>query len=402
MADPSNVTPATGGCKRASLQSVGLMGPPERCVRRLPATVVVLGIVSFFTDVSSEMIAPLLPVFVTVTLGAGPAALGAIEGVAESTAALLKLASGFWADRVRRRKPLILAGYVLAGFARPCIAFAAGWGAVLAVRFADRVGKGIRTSPRDALVADVTPHEQRGRAYGFQRALDHAGAVVGPLIAAGLLGLGLATRQVFLLAAVPAVVVVALLVLGIREVSREVPGTGRPWWRDLVALPPSFRAAAVAFGVFTLGNSTDAFLLLRLGEVGLAPGEVALAWAGLHGVKMVAAWLGGGLSDRIGRRPVVLAGWAWYAACYAGFAVLVHPVAFVAAFLAYGVYHGLTEPVEKAWVAEMAPAELRGAAFGVYHAVVGLAALPASLLTGLLWRTIGPGAARGLGAGLAG
>jgi MFS family permease len=348
------------------------------------------------------MIAPLLPLFVTVTLGAGPAALGVIEGAAESTAALLKLVSGLQADRVRRRKPMVLVGYTLAGLVRPCIAFATGWTAVLVIRFADRVGKGIRTSPRDALVADLTRPEERGRAYGFQRALDHTGAVLGPLVAAGLLGLGLATRQVFLLAAVPAAVVIALIVFGVREVPREAPGTGHSWWRDLGALPPSFRMVALALGVFTLGNSTDAFLLLRLADLGLEPGAVALAWAALHGVKAVSAWLGGALSDRLGRRPLVLAGWAWYAACYVGFALAKEPTAFVAVFLVYGLYHGVTEPVEKAWVAEMAPTRLRGAAFGVYHAVVGLAALPASLLTGLIWRSAGPAAALGVGAVLAG
>lgn len=368
----------------------------------LPATVVSLGVVSFFTDLSSEMIYPLLPVWVSAVLGAGPAALGVIEGVAESTAALLKVISGRLSDRTRRRKPWVLAGYALAGAARPLIGLASSWPAVLGLRFVDRLGKGLRTSPRDALIAEVTPSERRGEAFGFQRALDHAGAVVGPLVAAALLLLpGVELREVFFLAAVPAAAAVIVILVAVREArgSAETAPTPRAVGRRLGA---PLRWVVFAVVVFTLGNSTDAFLILRLANGGVPPAVVALLWSLLHVVKMTAAYVGGKMSDRLGRRPMMLAGWTWYAAVYLAFATASEPVALIAAFLAYGVYFGLTEPVEKAWVAELAPAGLKGTAFGAYHGAVGLAALPASALFGALWQLFGAPTAFFGGAGLAG
>jgi len=367
---------------------------------RLSSTVLVLGAASFLTDLSSEMIFPLLPVFLTAVLGAGPRALGVIEGFAESTASLVKVLSGVWTDRTRRRKPLVVAGYSLAGVVRPLIAIAASWPAVLALRIGDRIGKGIRTSPRDALIADVTPVGLRGRAYGLHRAFDHAGAVAGPLVAAALLSWGgLEIRQVFLLAAIPAVLVIVVLTLGVREPPRESAAAAPGGAAGGLGLP--YRRLLLAIVVFTLGNSTDAFLLLRLGEVGLAPALVAAVWSALHVVKSGATYLGGRLSDRVGRRPMMIAGWLVYGAVYLAFAAVTEPLALVATFLAYGVYFGLTEPVAKAWVAELAPAPLRGRAFGWYHGAVGFAALPASLLFGVLYQTLGAAAAFGTGAALA-
>jgi MFS family permease len=306
---------------------------------------------------------------------------------------------------VGRRKPFVLCGYGLSGLVRPLIGLAGAWPVVLGLRFADRVGKGLRTSPRDALIADAVDPANRGRAYGFHRAMDHLGAVLGPLLAAGLMALGLGLRPVFLLAAVPAALVVGLILLGIREApapSRPAPAPLLAGWR---ALGPRFRAILAVILVFTLGNSTDAFLLLRLGEAlgggERAAGWVAVLWSAHHVVKMVATYAGGRLSDRFGRRRMIAAGWLAYAAVYLGFAMLDSGPALVAVFLAYGLYFGLTEPVEKAWVADLAPAGLRGTAFGAYHATVGLAALPASLLFGLLWKLWGAGVAFGTGAGLA-
>ena len=358
---------------------------------RLPGTVIALGLVSFFTDLSSEMIYPLLPVFLAGVLGAGAVSLGVIEGVAESTAAFLKVFSGIWSDRARRRKPLVLAGYSLSGLVRPLIGLASVWPFVLAMRFADRVGKGLRSSPRDALIADVTPTAVRGRAYGLHRAMDHAGAVVGPLVAAGLLGLaGVGLRQVFLLAVVPAVVVVLLIILGVKEADRSsaagaavTPLTG---WRHLSS---GYKRLLLALLVFNLGNSTDAFLLLRLADGGVEVKLLALLWSLHHVVKMIATYLGGRLSDRIGRRGMILAGWVVYAAVYMAFAYVQTRTGLVAIFLVYGLYFGLTEPVEKAWVADLVPARWRGTAFGWYHGSVGLAALPASLLFGFLWHRFG-------------
>jgi MFS family permease len=370
---------------------------------RLPRAVFALGVVSFFTDLSSEMIYPLLPVFLVTVLGAGALSLGVIEGAAESTASLLKVVSGIWSDRLRRRKPLVLFGYSLSGLARPLIGLAVIWPAVLALRVVDRVGKGVRTSPRDALIADVTPPEQRGRAYGLHRAMDHAGAVAGPLVAAGLLGLlGLGLRDVFLLAALPAVVVVVTIVLFVPEPSPiqapTVPATTRGAWQELGS---PYRRLLLAVVVFTLGNSTDAFLLLRLSEARIGATALALLWS-LHSlVKMTATYYGGRFSDRLGHRRMLIAGWLVYAAIYLAFAKVTSAPALVAVFLAYGLYFGLTEPAEKALVSQMAPATLRGTAFGYYHGAVGLAALPASLLFGLLWQAFGAPVAFAAGAALA-
>jgi MFS family permease len=354
--------------------------------KRLSPTVLALGVVSFFTDFSSEMIYPLLPAFLSGVLGAGAMALGVIEGVAESTAAVLKLVSGIWADRVKRHKPFILAGYGLAGAVRPLIGLAKVWPFVLGMRFLDRVGKGIRTSPRDALIADVTDPGMRGTAYGFHRAMDHAGSVFGPLAAAALLGLlALSMRQVFLLAAIPAAVVIVVILAAVKDPKRHhhgAPPALKGSWQDL---GPGFKVFLVALLVFTLGNSTDAFLLLYLGGAGVAPAAIAILWALFHVVKMVSTYLGGRMSDRLGRRSMIFSGWVLYAAVYLAFSLLDSQAGLIAVFLVYGLYFGLTEPSEKAWVVDLVPQNLRGTAFGFYNGVIGIAALPASLLFGLLW-----------------
>lgn len=359
----------------------------------LPRTVIILGVASLLTDLSSEMIYPLLPVFLSGVLGAGALALGVIEGVAESAASLLKVVSGWWADRMPRRKPFVVAGYGLSGAVRPLIGLALSWPVVLALRLGDRVGKGIRTSPRDALIADVTPEDRRGTAYGLHRAMDHAGAVAGPLVAAALLILpGITLRHVFLLAAVPAALVIVVLVAGVRERPRAGTAAARPTpglTVPLRELGPGYRRFLLAVLVFTLGNSTDAFLLLRLHAVGVTPAWVALLWSFHHVVKMGATYLGGRLSDRLGRRPLMLAGWSLYGLVYLGFALTADPTALVVVFLVYGVTFGLTEPVERAWVAGLIPAHLRGTAFGGFHGTVGIGALPASLIFGALWKTCG-------------
>ncbi len=370
----------------------------------LPRTVIALGAVSLFTDLSSEMIYPLLPVFLSGVLGAGALSLGVIEGVAESASSFLKVVSGIWSDRVRRRKPLLLLGYGLSGVARPLIGLATAWSFVLVMRFADRVGKGLRTSPRDALIADVTEPSLRGRAYGLHRAMDHAGAALGPLVAAALLsGVGLPLRHVFLLAAIPAVVVIAVLVAGVEEpvarAGHRSPAGVVAGWRDLGT---DYRRLLLALLVFTLGNSTDAFLLLRLADVGIEAALIAVLWSMHHVVKMITTYLGGLLSDRAGSRRLVSCGWGVYAAVYLAFAFVDSRIGLVAVFLAYAVYFGLTEPAEKAWVADLVPERLRGNAFGYYHGTVGLAALPASLLFGIVWHFVGTSAAFVMGAGLAG
>jgi MFS family permease len=369
-------------------------------MRGITGNVLVLGLVSLLTDVSSEMIYPLLPLFLTGVLGAGPAFLGVIEGVAESTAALLKLVSGHFSDRVSRRKPLVVAGYGLSALARPLIALAATPGFVLGVRFCDRIGKGIRTSPRDALIADSVEPELRGRAYGFHRSMDHAGALIGPLLAAGLLGwFSLDLRTVFWWAAVPGVLAVVLLVGGIREASRQFA----PARSAGKAILPhgKLRAYLLILLLFTLGNSSDAFLLLRATDLGVAPALLPLLWAFFHLVKMLSVFPFGVLSDRIGRRGVIVAGWGVYAVAYCGFALATSAWQIWALFAVYGLFYGLTEGAEKALVADLAPAAERGGAFGWFNAAIGLGALPASVLFGVLWQEFGPLAAFGCGATLA-
>ncbi|MFH1022983.1 MAG: MFS transporter [Planctomycetota bacterium] len=371
-------------------------------IRAIPRTVVILGIVSLLTDLSSEMIYPLLPVFLA-GLGAGALTLGFIEGIAESTASLLKVASGFWTDRSGRRKPLVLGGYGLSGLVRPLIGLAGSWPFVLACRFGDRIGKGLRTAPRDALIADATPPEIRGAAYGFHRAMDHFGAVLGPLVAAMLLSLaGLSLATVFLLAIIPGVFVIFILAFGLREkapaetATRGIPPRGR--LRDL---NPGFRAFLAIMGLFTLGNSSDMFLLLRLRDTGISPSWIAILWSLHHVVKVVATSGGGLLADKVDRRWLIAFGWIVYAGVYGAFGFTDSKSVLIALFMAYGIYYGLTEPAEKALVASLVPANLRGTAFGFYHGVMGFGLLPASFIFGWLWQSFGAPAAFLTGSALA-
>jgi MFS family permease len=369
---------------------------------RLPREVKALGVVSLLTDASSEMIYPLLPAFLTSVLRAGPAFVGLVEGAAETVAAVAKVVSGRWSDHMGRRKPLAVAGYALSSVARPLVAVAQAPWHVLVVRVSDRIGKGIRGAPRDALIAEVTAPADRARAFGFHRAMDHAGAVVGPLLASALLAWGLGLRTVFALAAIPAALSVLALVFGVREepVARTPTGPGG----DALPtgpLPPELRRYLVVVALFTLGNSTDAFLLLRAQEAGVPLAGIPLLWAFHHVVKSAASTPGGALADRIGRRRAIAAGWAVYAACYAGFAVASGPVAIVVLFAVYGLFFALTEGAERALLAELAPAAARGRAFGLFHAVSGIVLLPASLLTGFLWQSLGAAPALLTGAGLA-
>jgi len=361
-------------------------------------SVVALGWVSFLTDVSSEMIYPLLPAFLTKTLGAGPAAVGLIEGVAEATASLAKVGSGVWSDRVRRRKPLVVLGYAVAAIARPLVAFANAWTQVLAIRFTDRVGKGIRTSPRDALVADLVPRERRGRAFGLQRAMDNAGGFVGPLVAAFLLKIALVDeRRVFLLAAVPAIAAVVLLLLAVPDVPRRTPEP-LPTGGTKAPLPRSFWMVVLIFGFFTLANSTDAFLLLRAQQAGVQTWQLPLFWSFFQGVKAATGVPGGALADRLGRVPAIALGWFVYALAYTGLAFVASPLGAWGLVAFYALFYGLTEGAERALVADLVPESLRGRAYGVFHAAIGIAALPASLLFGFLWQRFGARAAFSTGA----
>ena len=386
------------------LKATGTMKSAWR--RGLSRNVVILGFVSLLNDGASEMIYPLLPAFLTAVLGAGPAALGIIEGSAEATAALLKLYSGYVSDRVRRRKGWIVAGYGLSNVIRPVIAFSTSWIHVLILRFADRVGKGLRTSPRDAIIADSTPEEYRGVAYGFHRAMDHGGAIIGPLAATALLLVFHDNiKTIFLLSFVPGLLAVVVLLAGIHEDRSESHADrkkGRFNFRSAFGeMPQNYRSYLLILFLFTLGNSTDAFLLLRAQQLGLSVALLPTIWVVLHIVKMGVSVPGGALSDRIGRKRVIVAGWVLYALVYTGFGAASRTWHAWALFAIYGIYFGLTEGVEKALVADVAPSHLRGSAFGLYHLVIGLGALPSSLLFGVLWQRFGPSTSFGLGAVLA-
>jgi MFS family permease len=371
----------------------------------LPAAVVLLGFTSFFTDIGTEMVFPLLPVFLVETLRAGPAYLGMVEGAANTVASLLKLASGVIADHTRKRKPLVLFGYGLASGVRPFVALATQPWHVLAVRVTDRVGKGIRSSPRDALIADAAGANV-GRAFGFHQSMDNAGAVLGPLLATLLVSMHLSIRNVFWVAVVPGAIATALVV-AVPERARHEADDAKAANATPGASPraPIFDRRFVTYlailAVFSLGNSSDAFLLLRARSLGLSTGAIPILWSVLNLSKVVWSYLAGNLADRMPRARLVATGWLVYAAVYVGLGVASAPWHVWALFVVYGVFYGLTEPVEKALVSELVRPSARGRAYGAYNFVVGITALPAGLLTGSLWNAWGPARALEVGAALA-
>lgn len=384
--------------------------PPVR--PPLPRNVRILATVSFFTDVASDMIYPLLPLFLSTVLGTSAAALGVIEGLAESVSSLLRLPAGWYSDRIKRRKPFVVVGYSLASLTRPLIGLTQSMGQVLAIRLTDRFGKGLRSAPRDALIGDSVLPSQRGYAYGVHRAADNLGAVVGPLVAWALLTLQwVDLRGLFLWAAVPGIVAVVLVVVFVKETRTE--GTAlRAGAKAATSAAPVGEIAAVPLGgdfwrylavlfVFTLSTSTDAFLLLRASQLGVATALIPILWALLHVVKASSTVVGGSLSDRVGRRPLILGGWAVYALVYLGFAVASVEWHAWALFVVYGLYFGATEGTEKAFVADLVPAARRGTAFGWFNAALGLGALPASVVFGLVWERSGAEAAFVMGAAIA-
>jgi MFS family permease len=366
-------------------------------------TIFFLGLVSLFTDISSEMIYPLLPVFLISVLGVGPLFVGLVEGVAEATASLLKLFSGWISDRWQKRKSLVVWGYTLSTLTRPLVAAAtAGWH-VLLVRFLDRVGKGIRTSPRDALIADSSPGSEHGKAFGFQRALDHAGAVIGPLIAFFFLTFVTPQyRTLFLLAYIPGIIALTLLILGVKERKFAPPGpSSQPIQLTLRPFDRRFKIFLLIIILFSLGNSSDAFLILKAKEAGVSVSLLPVLWAVLHISKSLSATPGGILSDRYGRRKIIIAGWVLYGGIYFGFASAQTSEMVWLLFALYGLFYGLTEGGERALVANLVQPHLRGTAYGLYHFSIGLSTLPASLLMGFLWQTFSPQAAFGFGAVMA-
>jgi len=371
---------------------------------RIPRNVWVVTLTSFLTDVSSEMISNLLPLFLFTVLGVRTSMIGLIEGVAETTASLLKVFSGWFSDRLGRRKVLAVLGYGLSTVAKPFLYFATTWGWVLGVRFADRAGKGLRTAPRDALVADSVDERQRGLAFGLHRAGDTAGAFVGLLVALIVLlaaqHTGDLERRTFqivvLLSLIPAVLAVVVLALGAREVKVSGAGAERPRL-SLAGFDHRFRLFLGIVVLFTLGNSSDAFLILRAQSAGLSVAGVLGMMITFNLVYSLVSSPAGALSDRIGRRRLLVAGWLVYSVVYLGFSRATAGWQAWALMAVYGIYYGLSEGAAKAFVADLVPSERRGTAYGVYNAAIGLMALPASLVAGILWQ--GAGGWEGLGPG---
>jgi len=368
----------------------------------IPKNVLVLGLVSFLTDASSDMIYPVLPLFLSDVLGSSTLFIGLIEGVAESTASILKIFSGWLSDKLGKRKFLVGLGYGLSAVGKPVLSIAtAGWH-VLMLRFVDRFGKGVRTSPRDALIADSSPEERRGLSYGFHRAMDSAGAVVGPLLAFLFLPLvNKNYRILFLIASVPAMLAVLILILFVKERKRLKEKVTRLAKPGLSRFDPKFKIFLLGATIFTLGNSSDAFLFLRAKDLNIDLVYIPILWLVLNLVYALVASPAGALSDKIGRKNLIISGLLVYTLVYLGFAFATRSIHVWILFGIYGLYYGLANGTMRAYVADLVGEERRATAFGVYHGAVGLTALPASLIFGWLWQSVGVSVAFGFGAGLA-
>ncbi|MAU10353.1 MAG: MFS transporter [Anaerolineaceae bacterium] len=368
-------------------------------LRKLPRNVWAATATSFLTDVSSEMLLTLLPLFLANVLGTPTAVIGIIEGIAETTSSLLKLASGWLSDKLSTRKWLAVAGYGISAISKPFLYFTATWAGVLLVRFSDRVGKGIRTAPRDALIADSIQPEHRGLAFGLHRAGDTAGAVLGLTIALVVVMATQAeslamTREMFqtlvIVSTIPALLAVGVLIGFAREVRSEKKSA--PVRLSLAGLNPDFKYFLVVIAIFTLGNSSDAFLVLRAQERGLSVVGITAMLITFNVVYSVLSGPLGAWSDKIGRRRLIIGGWLAYGLIYLGFAGANTGEQIWLVYALYGIYYAAVEGTAKAYVADLVPSEKRGTAYGLYNAVVGLMALPASVLAGILWQLFGPAA----------
>ncbi len=392
---------------------------PERKILGFSRNVFFLALVSLLQDVSGEMIFTIMPLFLANVLGVKVSIIGLIEGVADTTATLSKPVGGWVSDRLKRRKGLTVLGYLLSTIAKPFLYFATNWGVVLGIRFVDRVGKGVRTAPRDALLAASSPPDELGRSFGFHRAADTMGAVLGVagaaaivfLLQGGSLELTRDTYQMLVLVGViPAIITVLMLVALVRDVPRGETGSGAvdekagpvPGQRARQGVDRRFKVFLGIMVLFPLGNSSDAFLLLRAQNLGLSVFQILVVLVLFNLVYSLSAMPAGILSDRFGRRRVITFGWVVYALIYLGFAFASSAWEVWALFVVYGLYYGATEGVARALVADIVPDERRGTAFGLYHGAVGITALPASVIAGFLWQIWGPGAPFLFGAGLAG
>jgi MFS family permease len=361
-----------------------------------------LAFVSLLNDSASEMIYPLLPVFLTTVLGATPVTVGVIEGAADGLASILKYFAGSISDKLPRRKPLVVIGYGLAAASRALIAVAGRWPAVLTARLIDRTGKGIRSAPRDAIIAEVTPPEQRGHAFGFQRALDHTGAVVGPLLALLFLNvIHIRMRTLFMIAVVPGAIGVAMLLFFLHEEPHAPKTRSSASLSQPGHLPSRFWLAITAIALFSLANSSDAFLILQAHAAGVSTALLPALWAAHHVIKSLFSTRAGALSDRVDRRYLLLAGWTFYAAIYLIFPFARSLTFFVVLFVLYAIPGTLSEGAERAWISDMVPAEARGKSFGIYYLANGLCVLAGTVLFGEIYQRISAQAAFWTGAGLA-
>lgn len=395
------------------------ISPGRARILGLTANVFFLGMVSFLTDISSEMTLTLLPLFLANVLGTSTVVIGLIEGVAESAASLLKIGSGWFSDRWQQRKILTVIGYGLSTVSKPFLFFASTWHWVLGVRFADRLGKGVRTSPRDALLADSTTEKERGKSFGFHRAMDSFGAVLGLGLAAlivyltqkGAVDITQASFQrLVLMGIIPAVLAVLVIIFFVHESKEKKDKIDPPVAREIpksktsglfAGLPTRFKIFLGIMVLFTLGNSSDAFLILRAQNIGLSTFHILLLLVTFNIVYALIAGPAGVLSDKVGRKALIIGGWTVYALIYLGFGMASTPWVIVGLFIAYGIYYGTAEGVGRALVADMVPAEKRGTAYGLYHGAVGISVLPASVIAGWLWQSINPAAPFFFGAALA-
>jgi MFS family permease len=374
----------------------------------LPPIIKLLGAVSFFNDLASEMLYPLLPALVTRELGAGAMTLGVLDGLSDAGSSLAKLGSGWLSDRKRWRRPLVIAGYVVAAAVRPVIGLAASGWQVVALRSIDRLGKGARTPPRDALIADATAEEMRGRAFGFQRAMDHAGAVAGPLLATLLLAVaGLGSREVMLWTALPGALAVgtawwALYGTRVPGAPRLPAGEAQVILREPAAVGRSGGVLFWLVVLFAFSRMPEALMLLRLHDLGLPVAAAPLLWAVLHVVRSAASYPGGYLSDRLGPGRMMVLGWLLYGSVCAALAAVSSPVAGAVCFASFGLVAAATEPAERSYVAALGGSGKMGRAFGQYHAATGVAALPGGWLLGTIYELAGGGTALVLSGAVAG
>jgi MFS family permease len=384
---------------------------PERKLLGLHPNVFFLGLTSLLNDFSSELIFTLLPLFLTNVLGASTVIVGLIGGISGSADSLFRIASGWYSDKLRQRKVFAVSGYTLSTIVKPFMLIASSWGAVTGIRFADRMGKGVRNAPRDALVADSVSSKERGRAFGLQRAMDTSGAVIGLAVAALIIYLVQGNAQdlelrtyhwMVWVGIIPGIMGTLVILLLVREARQKASGkAGGEKAKSAQGLSTRFKIYLVILGIFTLGNTSDFFVILRAQNLGNSLIYIALILVMFNLVYAVSATPAGILSDRLGRRGLIIAGWLVYAAVYVGFAVASAAWHVWVLFAVYGIYYGLVEGVSRAFVADLVPEEKRGTAFGWYNGVLSIALLPASLIAGWMWSAVSPAATFYFGAGLA-